>query len=469
MKIFINKTGNRIVEVNDIEFIEHTDVMEINDLNDFLNKAKEYFFDEEIEMKISNLFSTSSTEEDDINLQTYNIKHWVSNRSFGEIIDMYISGEILKPNMQREFVWDSLKCSRLIESIILGLPIPPLFLLEIDKNKYEIIDGFQRINTLVKFSESLPWNIDLNKYKNADDSIDIENAKNENSRAAKLSKSVAKEISNKKFGDLNLEHQRILRRSTIPLIEFNQVSPDNFDSKYLIFERINTGSEKLNPMQIRKSLVYGNFIEDLYSKADSIEKFKSLFSNSSLKKDYHIEAYLRTYVMIKIAEKEFITKKSGIKNILNEYCEKNKNKTIEQDFHINFNNALDMAFESFPEKANMFKKIDMYDKNKFIGNLNVSIMEAFLGTIMINMKKSIEMKQGDALINSYKNILHEITYSFISENENLQRRSIENGVQENIALEDNRVEHNNPFSVSTGTLDSIFKRFEIFNRIVSVD
>lgn len=469
MKIYLNKTNNRIVEVNDIEFIEHTDIIEVENLNDFLNKVNECSFDEEIEMKISNLFSANPSEEDDINLQTYNIKHWVSNRSFGEIIDMYISGEILKPNMQREFVWDSLKCSRLIESIVLGLPIPPLFLLEIDKNKYEIIDGFQRINTLVKFSESLPWNIDLNKYKNSDDSIDIEKAKIENSRAAKLSKSVAKEISNKKFGDLNIEHRRILRRSTIPLIEFNQVSPDNFDSKYLIFERINTGSEKLNPMQIRKSLVYGNFIEDLYLKANSIEKFKSLFSNSSIKKDYHIEAYLRTYIMSKIAEKEYVTKKSGIKNILNEFCEKNKNNDIEADFHTKFVNALDIAFEAFPEKTNMFKKVDMYDKNKFIGNLNVSIMEAFLGTIILNMKKSIDIKANNELINSYKTVLHEITYSYVTENNRLQVRAIEGETIESIRLDDARSEHNNPFSTSTGTLESISKRFEIFSQIVSAD
>ena len=55
----------------------------------------------------------------------FTIKRWVSNRSIGELIDMFDSGEIIKPTMQRNLVWDSIKCSRLIESVLMGLPIPP--------------------------------------------------------------------------------------------------------------------------------------------------------------------------------------------------------------------------------------------------------------------------------------------------------------------------------------------------------
>ena len=77
----------------------------------------------------------SSANESDVSQDDgFIIKHWVSNRSYGELIDMYDLGEIKKPEMQREFVWNSAKSSRFIESIILGLPIPPLFLLEVKDN-----------------------------------------------------------------------------------------------------------------------------------------------------------------------------------------------------------------------------------------------------------------------------------------------------------------------------------------------
>lgn len=65
-----------------------------------------------------------------------------------------------------------------------------------------------------------------------------------------------KELIGKSFDQLEPEYQRIIKRSTIPLIEFRQIGPNDYSSKYLIFERINTGSVKLNSMQIRKSLAY---------------------------------------------------------------------------------------------------------------------------------------------------------------------------------------------------------------------
>lgn len=425
MKIYVKIQNKEIIQIEeeklDETFIEY-DVANLDEFNKKIQELDE--IDSELEEKISNLFE--NLREEKSKLSQYDIKHWVSNRSFGELIDMYENGEIIKPDMQRKFVWDSLKCSRLVESIIMGLPIPPLFLLEIGKNKYEIIDGFQRLTTLYNFINGKPWNYEQN---------------NKRKITSRLSSKVSEEIKGKTFTELDPEYQRVLKRSTIPLIEFKQLSPDTLTSKYLIFERINTGSEKLSSMQIRKSLSYGKFIKDLYIYTEKNQNFMKLFSKANRNKDSHIEAFLRIFIMNFIYFKKFVIKKEGIKNILDEFCEENKEISISEEYFKNFEDTIDKCLEIFGEIKNMFKRVEKIgDDYKFLGNINIAIMESF---IIILMNEKIKISN-DKILDNYKKILSELVL------DSIEGRNI------------------NPFSTSTGTQSSIDKRFEICKKILEV-
>lgn len=425
MKLYIKTQNDEIIEIEeeklDDTFIEY----DVSNLDDFYKKIVNLKnLDSELEEKLISFFE--NLEENKSKLSQYDIKHWVSNRSFGELIDMYESGEIIKPDMQRKFVWDSLKCSRLIESIIMGLPIPPLFLLEIGKNKYEIIDGFQRLTTLYNFINGKPWNFEQNPKRKI---------------TSKLSLKVSEEIKGKTFKNLEPEYQRILKRSTIPLIEFKQLSPDTLTSKYLIFERINTGSEKLSSMQIRKSLSYGIFMKDLYSFSEKNKNFISLFSKANRNKDSHIEVFLRIFVMNFIYFKEFTIKKEGIKNILDDFCEEYKEHNISEEYFSKFEISINKCLEIFKEVKNMFKRVEKINEEyKFLGNLNIAIMESFI-TILMN--ESVKVSN-ETIFENYKRILSKIVL------ESIEGKSI------------------NPFSTSTGTIASIEKRFEICKNILEV-
>lgn len=426
MKLYI-QLENGVINNVDVEEnnICNTEV-EADTLDEMLLKLEKVGeLDEEIENKISDLFESGEEKE---SITTYKIKHWVSNRSFGELIDMFNCGEIRKPAMQREFVWDAQKSSRLIESIVLGLPIPPLFLLEVGNNQYELVDGFQRLTTVANFVNGNPWN-------------NIESAKKKT--VSKLSGKIIKELIGKSFKQLEPEYQRIIKRSTIPLIEFRQIGPDDYSSKYLIFERINTGSVKLNSMQIRKSLAYGNFIISLYKAADTNNKLKSLFSNNALKKDAHVEALLRVIVMSEIYYRNYQVEKVGIKNILNSYCEKNKNQTISESFLSDLSRAIELMYSIFGDEKYIFRKVEKSSENKivFAGNLNISILEAMLG-VAINKKLTVHNVDSKEIKNKYMENMYEI---------------LENSF--------NNVEEN-PFSVSTGTIQSIQKRFKICETIL---
>lgn len=427
MKFAYIKNNNEIKEVilceEDQEIIPNYSVIDVNSLEEFLEKTGVDKLDYELETIITDALQE---EENTVGMSTYTIKHWVSNRSFGELIEMYENEEIVKPDMQRQFVWDSRKCSRLIESILLGLPIPPLFLLEIRPNEYEIIDGFQRINAISNFITGKTW-------------------RGEEGPASRMSgKYVVKELQKKSFLELTEEEKRRLKRSTIPLIEFKQEQPNNSESKYLIFERINTGSEKLNNMQIRRSLARGDFMQDLYQYADESENFKNLFSQNARRKDEHVEAYLRIHAMSDFVSGKFYTKKNIIKDLLNEYCEQKKNIKIPEDKNkkiVEIISGLINVFDHEDEKGKLlFRNVEISKKtNEFVysKSVNVNILEALVGVFLI---KGIDLND----INLFS-LRQEYLDVFAS---------LKSG------------DKDNPFSTSTGKHTSIQKRFEICDRMI---
>src|ERR1700719_5196991 len=72
--------------------------------------------------------------------------------SVGEIVSMYREGElVINPDFQRLFRWEMGQKSKLIESLLLGIPLPSIFVFETDDAKWELIDGLQRVSTILEF------------------------------------------------------------------------------------------------------------------------------------------------------------------------------------------------------------------------------------------------------------------------------------------------------------------------------
>lgn len=426
MDIYFKKELGKVVEISDLP-IEGNDWIKIStdsriSLETELKKKKLEIEADDLEETVENIFSTLEYSEKNENNgieQKFKINHRVVNRSFGELVDMFKYKEIDIPEMQRELVWDSIKCSRLIESILFGLPIPPLFFMEINNNRYEVIDGVQRLNTLFNFIEGKSW-------------------KGDEKTVSRLSKVVSPELRDKCFRDLDGEAQRNIRRSTIPLIEFSQTQPDNYNSKYMIFERINTGAEKLNPMQIRKSLAYGTFIKQLYEICSENQDFGKLFTQDAIRKDRHVEAFLRVFVMQKIVSEEFIPTTQGIKEILNDFCENHKDLEITGDFLSRFEKSLKLLIQAFDEFADRkyFRSYSIVNEEEedFVGRININIMEALIGNLMLI---GTEGFKGEKFIERYK--------------------------REFLNIQNSKT---NPFSTSTGTLNSIKQRFKIAKDIL---
>ena len=72
--------------------------------------------------------------------------------SFGEIMNMYENDEIIiNPEFQRLYRWSSYQKTRFIESIIIGIPVPPIFVAENESGRWEVVDGLQRLSTIFSF------------------------------------------------------------------------------------------------------------------------------------------------------------------------------------------------------------------------------------------------------------------------------------------------------------------------------
>ncbi|HHQ4773624.1 TPA: DUF262 domain-containing protein, partial [Aeromonas veronii] len=101
-----------------------------------------------------------SYSNDDI----YNITSWGADLSFRELITMYDEDELIKPELQRHYVWDKVEASRFIESLLLGLPVPSIFLANTSDDKKLIIDGYQRIMTVYDFFKGI-WTKDNRVFR----------------------------------------------------------------------------------------------------------------------------------------------------------------------------------------------------------------------------------------------------------------------------------------------------------------
>lgn len=197
--------------------------------------------------------------------------------SFGEILSMYEREEIvIDPDFQRLFRWDLEQQTRFIESILLGIPIPPIFVAEDNEGRWELVDGLQRTSTILSFFGILKTIPEKNNWLLL-----------EGERVPSLEGFNINNIPNK--FKLNI------KRSTcrIEIIRWNS----NYDLRFELFNRLNTGGTPLTPQEIRNCIYRGisTKFNDFLKKIANSENFLSLISLTSrqLEELYHEELALR--------------------------------------------------------------------------------------------------------------------------------------------------------------------------------
>lgn len=194
--------------------------------------------------------------------------------TIGEIVNLYRDGDlIINPNFQRFFRWDAGRKSRLIESILLGIPIPPVFIFERSDSKWELIDGLQRLSTILEFMGMLKRPDEDGIYK----PLRLVGTQ----YLPSLNTSVWEEGFSEYYEGIEVSAfdsalQRSLKRSKIGIQILEKKSDDK--SKFDLFQRLNSGGISANAQELRNcALIMSNepFFDKVRGLVDN-DNFKAL-------------------------------------------------------------------------------------------------------------------------------------------------------------------------------------------------
>jgi uncharacterized protein with ParB-like and HNH nuclease domain len=304
---------------------------------------------------------------EELNIGRKEIKTDSYSMSIGEIINLYKEGELeLTPAYQRLFRWEDEHKSKFIESILLGIPLPPIFVAQKEGGKWSIVDGLQRISTILQLTGELddkpPLRLTTTKKLPSLDGFTWET----------LPEDVRRILKRAKFG-VNI----ILTENSI-------------QAQYELFQRLNTGGLHLEPQEIRNCLII-MLDEKFYEKINELKEYDSFKQSLDLLPgkfdiEYHMELILRFFIskFNHIDYKKYKTSSA----LLSEFIDnETMNLIANSEFHIDdeiniFKRTFDLLFKVFGNKV--FKKFNP-EKNIFEGAFSNSCFEAITSGVASNI------------------------------------------------------------------------------------
>lgn len=199
----------------------------------------------------------------------------ISSHGVDQTVEVLVSKmkkeQYIIPDFQRDYVWSKNDASKFIESLLLGLPVPGIFLYkESDTPKHLVIDGQQRLKSVEKFYKGIfgHQKFTLSGLKSKWNGLS--------------------------YDDLDEDDQARLDDAIVHVTIFKQDTPtNNMDSVYEVFERINTGGMRLSPQEIRSCVAHGSFNKFLFELNDN-PKWRNIFGAKS-KRLKDVELILRFF------------------------------------------------------------------------------------------------------------------------------------------------------------------------------
>jgi hypothetical protein len=194
--------------------------------------------------------------------------------SFNELLDMYRSNELdISPDYQRLFQWSEGARSRFIESLLLEMPVPPIYVIEEDEGRYLLIDGLQRISSYLHLRGEL-------------EALHLDPPVHKAEKLVLVDCDIVDELNGKSFDDLGTALQIRLKRAFVRVEVVRKGSDPRF--KYHMFKRLNTGGQLLTTQQLRNCTIrlldptFNDFVIELSKSAPFIGTTDSLTQQSRL-------------------------------------------------------------------------------------------------------------------------------------------------------------------------------------------
>jgi hypothetical protein len=307
--------------------------------------------------------------------------------SIGELMSLYKDGELdIHPEFQRFFRWSQLQKSKLIESILLGIPIPSIFVSQREDGVWDVVDGLQRLSTIFEFvgilkdennkllpssiltgTEYLP-SLEGKKWENDDDS------------------------------DASFDHGLRLsfKREKIDVKIVKKESDSSI--KFELFQRLNTLGSKLSDQEVRNCLLV-MINKDFYTWLKKIAENESflntlLLTDKAMEEQYNMELVLRFFILKNFDSNEIKSKELG------EYLTE-KMLVLCQDKTFDYKNEEEIfnkTFEilDFTMSEQAFKRYNL-SKDKFEGKFLLSAFETISVGLGRNYSRYCELPYDDDL------------------------------------------------------------------------
>jgi hypothetical protein len=346
------------------------------------------------------------TEEKDIQIKSepdeelpfkYAITSYGADFDVDGLVKRIEREDIFVPSFQRRFVWNITQASRFVESLLLGLPVPGIFLSKDEKTqKLLVIDGQQRLHSLLYFYKGvfLP-----------------------NEKVFALS-GIETRFRGATYSKLPPEDRRRLDDSIIHATIIRQDEPDDGNSSiYFVFERLNTGGTQLQPQEIRTALYHGLF-NDVLNELNKEPSWRALYGPTSPRKR-DVELILRFFALLY----KFEQYHRPIREFLNEYMGSNRNleKQDKEQLSRDFLGTVRLIERYIGGKAFKPKRA-----------LNAAIFDSLMLGVSKRLNKG-DIINGDKLRDEYNKLLANLEYIRVTEtatsDEDNVRRRIEIAIE----------------------------------------
>ena len=341
--------------------------------------------------------------------------------SVGEITNMYHDGElIISPDYQRLFRWDDGQKSRLIESILIGIPLPSIFVAQDDLGRWEVVDGFQRISTLLQLQGVLkspegsegyePLTLVKTKYLPSLEGMVWDEDVSSNSKNA-----------------LTVAQRLDIKRAKLD-VKIIQRGSDT-KTKFDLFQRLNSYGSILSNQEIRNAALAGisakfvNWLSDIAKDKNFVELIG--LSDSQLESKYDEELVLR-FFMLSTLDNEGLQKFSNLQESLDEFSTE-----VASDFPNNKDYLDNLFRETFrilnENEPNVFRKWSS-DKGKFIGGFLISAFEAFAAGLGYCIANSLDYNTNfNSLVQEFWSAPEALTRSTGKSSEGRIRKTVPTG------------------------------------------
>jgi hypothetical protein len=210
--------------------------------------------------------------------------------SIGELMNLYRDHElIINPNFQRYFVWAETQKTRFIESIILGIPIPPIFVYQNEDGVWELVDGLQRLSTILEFAGEL---------RTANGNIASPSILNGTKMLPSLANKTWNNFDGVESEPIGRAQQLEIKRARMR-IEILKKESDPL-AKFELFQRLNTGGTQLKPQEVRNVVMlmidkdFHDWVHNLAHFEDFLETLS--LSGQQVQRQMPVELALRLFV-----------------------------------------------------------------------------------------------------------------------------------------------------------------------------